>query len=738
MSGSEPARSIERADPSRATLGDTGTDVLAPALKVLQSVFGYQDFRLHQRAIIATILSGRDCLALMPTGGGKSLCYQIPALVRDGTGIVVSPLIALMQDQVDTLKEVGVRARFLNSTLDFREMQAVEWELVAGKIDLLYIAPERLLQERTMALLQRARLALFAIDEAHCVSQWGHDFRPEYRQLKILADRFPGVPRIALTATADERTRSEIVSELRLENAERFVASFDRPNIRYTITDGGSMGGREKLLRFIDAEHKGNAGIVYCLSRKLCEETASWLSARGHSALAYHAGLPPEVRRDTQARFLKEDGLIIVATIAFGMGIDKPDVRFVAHLNLPKSIEAYYQETGRAGRDGEPADAWMSFGLQDLITQRQWIAASEGSDAYKQVMRQKLEALIGLADIATCRRQRLLAYFGETLSAPCGNCDNCIAPPATVDGTDVARKALSAVYRTGQRFGATYVIDVLMGRDDDRIGRNGHDRLSVFGIGKDLGLAEWKGLFRQLMAAGYLNGDDEGHGTLALTEMARPLLRGEVPFLMRKAVVPVQARSRKERDKRTGTRVASADTSLYEALRALRQELATEAQVPPYVIFHDRTLVELAQKRPQKIDALHAITGLGDRKIARYGDAILGVIDGHKRHPMLTNTLSASVNQTLALHLEGKAPEAIAAARGLELSTILGHFAEAIEAGLIGAHAVVGLEAAEIDEIHAAFERCGTLDSLKLGPAHAALEGRYDYAVLKCVLADLA
>ena len=706
------------------------------AQHILESVFGFKDFRFHQRAIIETLLAGKDCLALMPTGGGKSLCYQIPALVREGTGIVVSPLIALMQDQVDALKEVGVRARFLNSSLDFKAVQAVEWELVAGQLDVLYVAPERLLQDRTITLLQKCKIALFAIDEAHCVSQWGHDFRPEYRQLKALAEKFPSVPRIALTATADERTRAEIIAELKLEDAERYVASFDRPNIRYIIADGGNMGGREKLLAFLESEHKGNAGIIYCLSRKSCEETAAWLTQKGRPALVYHAGLPPETRRSAQARFLKEDGLIVVATIAFGMGIDKPDVRFVAHLNLPKSIEAYYQETGRAGRDGEPADAWMSFGIQDLITQRQWIAQSEGSDAFKQVMRQKLEALIGLTDVATCRRQRLLAYFGEALREPCGNCDNCINPPATVDGTDAARKALSAVYRTGQRFGSTYVIDVLTGKADDRIGRNGHDRVTVFGIGKDLSVADWKNLFRQLMAAGHLTGDDEGHGTLLLTDQARPLLRGEEKFLMRKAAAPAP-RGRKERDKRTGPKITGSDSGLFEALRALRQELAGEAKVPPYVIFHDRTLVELAEKRPQTVAALHGITGLGDRKVARYGEKVLEVIGRFKRHPMLANRLSATVNQTLVLHLDGKAPDAIAAVRGIEVSTVFGHFAEAVEAGLIEARAVVGLDDADIDEIHAAFERCGTLDSLKLGPVHAALDGRYDYGVLKCLLAEL-
>ena len=520
----------------RAPAGPSYT--LEIARRLLEEVFGYKSFRLHQAAIIETVLSGSDALALMPTGGGKSLCYQIPALVRPGTGIIVSPLIALMQDQVDALKEAGVRAAFLNSTLDRREQDDVEARLAAGHIDLLYIAPERLLQERTLSLLDRCPLALFAIDEAHCVSQWGHDFRPEYRQLKVLAERFPLVPRIALTATADERTREEIVTELRLEAARRFVASFDRPNIRYTIAEMGSTSARERLWQFIDSEHPKDAGIVYCLSRKSVEETAAWLAGKGRMALAYHAGLEPHIRRAAQEKFLKDDGVIIVATIAFGMGIDKPDVRFVAHLNLPKSIEAYYQETGRAGRDGEPANAWLAYGLQDVIQLRQWIAQSEGAEAFKQVQRQKLDALIGLCEMPGCRRQALLAYFGEARPEPCGNCDNCLKPPATSDGTVLAQKALSAVYRTGQRYGVGYLVDVLQGKADEREIRNGHDRLAVFGIGKDTDAAAWRALFRQLVAAGYLTGDQEGYGTLVLTDKARPLLRGEERFLMRIAPRP--------------------------------------------------------------------------------------------------------------------------------------------------------------------------------------------------------
>jgi len=601
------------------------------AREVLADVFGYRDFRSHQADIIQTLVAGGDVLALMPTGGGKSLCYQIPSLVRQGLGVVVSPLIALMQDQVEALSAAGVKAAFLNSTLDYRAQTALEGWITSGGLDILYVSPERLLQERTLALLSRTEIALFAIDEAHCVSQWGHDFRPEYRQLKVLAERFPSVPRIALTATADERTREEIVAELRLDNAQRFIASFDRPNIRYTISDAGSMGVRERLWRFIESEHAEDAGIVYCLSRKSVEETAAWLSGKGRTALAYHAGLEADVRREVLERFRNESGIIVVATIAFGMGIDKPDVRFVAHLNLPKSIEAYYQETGRAGRDGLPANAWLAYGLQDLIQLRQWIAQSEGSEAYKQAQRQKLAALVGLAELPSCRRQALLAYFGERLAEPCGNCDNCLNPPQTTDGTVLAQKALSAAYRTGQRFGATYLIDVLLGRENERIVRAGHDRLPVFGVGKDTDETTWRGVFRQLTAAGHLAGDEEGHGTLLLTEAARPILRSEEKFLIR--IVPKETRPKTKRQgngkSKSVVTVADADRPLFDALRALRSKLAAEAKLPPYIICTDVTLAELALFRPPDESALHGITGLGNSKIARYGAALLATIAAH-------------------------------------------------------------------------------------------------------------
>ncbi|RJQ46208.1 MAG: DNA helicase RecQ [Gammaproteobacteria bacterium] len=599
-------------------------------LHILRSVFGYERYRVPQEEVIHTLMAGNDALVLMPTGGGKSLCFQIPSIARPGTGLVISPLIALMQDQVAALKQAGVRAAFLNSTLDATAAGMVEQQLLNGELDLLYIAPERLMLERTLDLLARAGLALFAIDEAHCVSQWGHDFRPDYIQLSVLHQRFPGVPRIALTATADEPTRREIIARLGLENARVFISGFDRPNIRYRISQGNGSA-REQLLRFIRAEHAGDAGIVYCLSRKRVDEIAAWLEAQGLAALPYHAGLSAEVRERNQARFINEEGVIIVATIAFGMGIDKPNVRFVAHLNLPKSIEAYYQETGRAGRDGLPADAWMIYGLQDVITLRQMLESSQSGDAHKRVERHKLDAMLGLCELTTCRRQALLAYFDDPLPAPCGNCDTCLEPPATWDASVPAQKALSCVHRTGQRFGVNYLIDVLLGKEDERIQRFGHDKSSTFGIGKDLGQQEWRGVFRQLIARGLLAVDLEGHGALKLTDACRPVLRGEERVMLRRETKPEKTKKTKATRAARGAFSQETDQRLWEALRARRLEIAKAQGVPPYVVFHDATLAEMVARRPQTLEQLAHISGVGERKLAAYGADFLEVIRAHPR-----------------------------------------------------------------------------------------------------------
>jgi ATP-dependent DNA helicase RecQ len=594
-------------------------------LDILRSVFGYERFRSPQDEVISTLMAGEDALVLMPTGGGKSLCFQIPALARTGTGIVVSPLIALMQDQVAGLRQAGVNAAYLNSTLSPAEARQIEQQLLMGDLDLLYVAPERLLNGRTLDLLEQANIALFAIDEAHCVSQWGHDFRPEYIQLSVLHQRFPHIPRIALTATADEPTRREIIARLALENARVFISSFDRPNIRYRIAQGDGSA-RDKLLRFIQDEHAGEAGIVYCLSRKKVDETAEWLSNKGAPALPYHAGLPANMREQHQARFLKEEGIVMVATIAFGMGIDKPNVRFVAHLSLPKSVEAYYQETGRAGRDGLPADAWMSYGLQDVITLRQMMAASEADETHKRVEQHKLDAMLGLCEMTTCRRQALLGYFGEPLAKPCGNCDTCLEPPATWDASVHAQKALSCVHRTGQRFGVTYLVDVLLGKSDERIQRNAHDKISTFGIGAELNATEWRGVYRQLIARGLLMVDIEGHGGLRLSETCRPVLRGEEPLWLRRELRASKP-NRTERSTRTGrTLPPGADQGLWDALRAKRRELAEEQGVPPYVIFHDATLMAMMEARPQSLIAMSNLPGIGERKLEAYGADFLEVI----------------------------------------------------------------------------------------------------------------
>ncbi len=707
---------------------------ITQAKQILQSTFGYRDFRHKQEDIIGQLIKGEDAFVLMPTGGGKSLCYQIPSMLREGVGVIVSPLIALMQDQVDALMQLGINAAFLNSSLTGFERQAVEEQLLRGELQMLYVAPERLLSEQTLKLLGQCKIALFAIDEAHCVSQWGHDFRPEYQRLSALPERFPNVPRIALTATADKRTRSEIIQQLRLNDAGVYVNSFDRPNIRYTISE--AQNARDKLYKFIQDKHAGEAGIVYCLSRKKVEATADWLSNKGLTALPYHAGLSNDVRQRHQQRFLREEGVIIVATIAFGMGIDKPDVRFVAHLSLPKNIESYYQETGRAGRDGGPADAWMSYGLQDVITLRQMMQGSDGSEEYKRITSQKLDAMLGLCELASCRRQAILDYFDETMEAPCGNCDNCLDPPETWDATVDSQKALSTVYRTGQRFGVAYVTDILLGKTDERIVQNQHDKVSTFGIGENLKQIEWRSLYRQLIAQGYLSINMEKFGALELTEKSRPLLRGEIKLMARKHRKPASTKTDKKARSKAGLR--SMDEALFEALRSLRTDLANEQGVPPYVIFSDASLVEMARQRPQTDDTFRYINGVGEMKLQRYGSAFMEVIRDYPLPEALNNNFSDTINETLAMHHDGLSVDEIAAKRELKASTIYGHLADAIEAGMLKAADVLDIDAADLDMIERTAEQLNSKQEGALKPLFDALDGEFDYGVLRCVVNGLA
>jgi ATP-dependent DNA helicase RecQ len=609
------------------------------AQQVLHEVFGYPAFRGQQREIVGHVAAGGDALVLMPTGGGKSLCYQVPAILRHRSGrgvtVVVSPLIALMHDQVGALDELGVPAAFLNSSLDSDEARRVERDLMSGKLVLLYAAPERILTPRFLAMLEslaeRGRLSLFAIDEAHCVSQWGHDFREEYLGLSALHERFPAVPRLALTATADHHTRADIVQRLQLADARLFVSSFDRPNIRYRVVEKDEP--RKQLLRFLRDEHDGDAGIVYCQSRKKVDETAAWLNAEGIAALSYHAGLEADVRKRHQDRFLREDGIVMVATIAFGMGIDKPDVRFVAHLDLPKNIEAYYQETGRGGRDGLAANAWMTYGLADVVNQRRMIDEGEASEDFKRLQRSKLDALLALAEAHDCRRVRLLAYFGEA-SQPCGNCDNCLSPPATWDGTEAARKALSCIYRFhqqgGMRFGAGHLIDVLRGKHTDKVTQYHHDRLSTWAIGADIPETQWRSVLRQLIALGHLRAEGE-YGTLELTPSARDVLRGDVQLLLRlpSETPKRQKAARSARGDKAPPVALDADaTARFAALKTWRAEVAKEHNVPAYVVFHDATLAEMARECPASLDALAGISGVGAKKLQAYGIEILRVLAG--------------------------------------------------------------------------------------------------------------
>ncbi len=696
---------------------------------ILKTVFGYDCFRGQQEAVIEQLLAGKDALVLMPTGGGKSLCYQIPALIRPGVGIVISPLIALMQDQVNALLQLGVKAAFLNSTLTSEESRQVEQKLVNNELDLLYIAPERLTSARTAALFEKIRIALFAIDEAHCVSQWGHDFRVDYLQLSLLHERFPAIPRIALTATADSKTQEEIIQRLGLEQARVFLSGFDRPNIRYRIVQ--KQNARQQLLDFIQAEHHGNAGIVYCLSRKKVDETADWLQSKGINALPYHAGMTNEKRYQHQHRFLMEESWVIVATIAFGMGIDKPNVRFVAHLDLPKSIEGYYQETGRAGRDGLPADAWMTYGLQDVITLRRMLADSGSDEARKRIEYHKLDAMLALCEQVHCRRQALLSYFDDHLDQPCGNCDTCLTPVETWDGTVAAQQALSCIYRTDQRFGVAYLIDVLLGKVTDRITNFAHDRQSTFGIGKALDEKQWHSVFRQLVARGLVAVDFDGFGALKLTDACRPILRGEQQLMLRKDVQPEKIKRATGSDRQN---LKYQNSLLWDALRAKRREFAEAQDVPAYIIFNDETLMAMIEARPKNLRDMSLLSGIGKRKLELYGNDFLAVLSEFSDvEPVTTDT----VKESLELFRLGYTVKQVAQKRELQETTVYGHLAQSIEQGLLAMNEVIDLTEPEISQIEEAILNLPEQQKNALKPVFELFDGHYSYGILRCVRAAL-
>ncbi|CAD5377261.1 ATP-dependent DNA helicase RecQ [Pseudomonas sp. OF001] len=707
--------------------------MLDSALRTLKDVFGYDAFRGNQARIIQHVSEGGDALVLMPTGGGKSLCFQVPALLRDGVAVVVSPLIALMDDQVATLDELGVAAVALNSTQTPEEQREIAERLRRGEIKLLYLAPERLVQPRMLAFLQRLPIALFAIDEAHCVSQWGHDFRPEYLQLGQLAELFPNVPRIALTATADKRTREEIVQRLHLEQAERFLSSFDRPNIFYRIVPKDQP--RKQLLAFL-AGRRGDAGIVYCMSRKKVEEVAAFLSEQGYPALPYHAGLASELRAHNQKRFINEEGLIMVATIAFGMGIDKPNVRFVAHLDLPKSLEAYYQETGRAGRDGLPSEVWMAYGLQDVLFLRQMLQNSEGDEQHKRVERHKLEAMLALCEESRCRRQALLAYFDEELAQPCGHCDNCVEGVETWDATEAARLALSAIYRSGQRYGVGHLVDILLGRESDKVRSFGHQQLAVFGKGKDLAEADWRTLFRQLVARGLADIDLDGFGGLRLTDACRPLLRGEVSLELRRDLKPQRAQRSSGGPSQASQLVRGDERPLWEALRTLRRKLAEEHSVPPYVIFPDATLLEMLRSQPQSLSEMAQVSGVGARKLERYGQAFLDVLTDSPAAPAVPAVVTDLRHELVSLARSGMTPAQIARQLDCSEKNVYSLLAEAIGRQQLSLEQALDLPEDLLGEIHDAF-----LDGDGELPPVAALaeafDGRVPLGVLHCVRAAL-
>ncbi|MNO52250.1 ATP-dependent DNA helicase RecQ [compost metagenome] len=709
--------------------------MLDQAQRILKDVFGYDAFRGNQARIIERVASGGDALVLMPTGGGKSLCFQVPALLREGLTVVVSPLIALMEDQIATLDELGVPAAALNSSLSAEAQRDVADRLRRGEIKLLYLAPERLVQPRMLSFLQQLHIGLFAIDEAHCVSQWGHDFRPEYLQLGQLAEHFPHVPRIALTATADMRTREEMIQRLHLQDAEQFLSSFDRPNIFYRIVPKEQP--RKQLLGFL-AERRGDAGIVYCLSRKKVEEVAEFLSNQGYPALPYHAGLSNDLRAFNQKRFLNEEGLIMVATIAFGMGIDKPNVRFVAHLDLPKSLEAYYQETGRAGRDSLPADAWMAYGLQDVLLLRQMMQNSEGDERHKRIERHKLEAMLALCEETRCRRQALLAYFDEELPNPCGHCDNCVDGVETWDATEPARQALSAIYRSGQRYGVGHLVDLLLGRETEKIRSLGHQHLAVFGLGKARAEDEWRTLFRQLVARGLADVDLDGYGGLRLTEACRPLLRGEVNLQLRRDLKPQRAKS----SGATGGASAASqlvrqeERELWEALRTLRRKLAQEHSVPPYVIFPDATLLEMLRSQPRSLSDMAQVSGVGARKLERYGQAFLDVLTESEAAPAAPAAVVDLRHELVTLARAGMTPVQIARQLDCTEKNVYSLLAEAIGRQQLSLEQALDLPEELMGEIQDAFlEGDGELPPV--AELAERFDGRVPAGVLHCVRAAL-
>ncbi|MEQ1738778.1 MAG: DNA helicase RecQ [Methyloglobulus sp.] len=700
------------------------------AIELLNTIFGYECFRGQQQAIISHLIAGQDALVVMPTGSGKSLCFQIPALIRPGVGIVISPLIALMQDQVSALLQLGIKAAFLNSSLSFEEVQQIERRLLNGDLDLLYIAPERLANQRTLDLLDRLSIALFAIDEAHCVSQWGHDFRADYLRLSLLHERFPHVPRIALTATADEKTRKEIQFRLGLEQSQPFLSGFDRPNIRYRIVQ--KQNARQQLLDFIETEHAGDAGIVYCLSRKKVDETAQWLCTKGIKALPYHAGMDNVERQKHQHQFLMEENLVMVATIAFGMGIDKPNVRFVAHLDLPKSIEGYYQETGRAGRDGLPANAWMAYGLQDVIMLRRMLAESNANEIQKRIEFNRLDAMLALCEQVHCRRQALLGYFGDTLEQPCGNCDTCLEPVETWDGTLAAQQALSCIHRTEQRFGVAYLVDVLLGKATERIIRFGHHNQSTYGIGKQLEEKQWHSVFRQLVARGLVAVDFENFGALRLTEECRPILRSEQQLMLRKDIQVEKIKGGKLA--KTTHKNKSANSLLWDALRNKRRELAELQDVPPYIIFHDACLMSMMEHKPSTLAQLSRLPGVGERKLELYGTQFLAII---REYDEVNSSASDTASESVELFKLGFSIPKIAEKRSLQESTVYGHLAQYLEQGQLLLSDVVELPEQEIRRIEEIIINLPDDQKNALKPVYESLDGAYNYGVLRCVRAAL-